>query len=64
MIPGFQIEYKPDFRQLIADSWPKSLDDSDSKKDWGLSYDISVSDLAYKIMAGNLYYIMSIVCRH
>jgi threonine 3-dehydrogenase len=32
--PSFTIQYKPDFRQAIADSWPNSLDDSVAKKDW------------------------------
>lgn len=52
MIPDFKIEYEPDFRQKIADAWPKSLDDSDSKKDWGLSYNITTDELAKKIMDG------------
>ncbi len=33
--PGFEIDYEPDFRQAIADSWPRTLDDSCAKKDWG-----------------------------
>jgi nucleoside-diphosphate-sugar epimerase len=33
-IPEFTIEYKPDFRQDIADSWPKSIDDSLARKEW------------------------------
>lgn len=31
LIPGFEIQYVDDFRQSIANEWPKSLDDSDSK---------------------------------
>jgi nucleoside-diphosphate-sugar epimerase len=34
-IPGFKCDYKPDFRQAIADSWPCSIDDSTARKEWG-----------------------------
>jgi nucleoside-diphosphate-sugar epimerase len=34
-IPEFRIDYKPDFRQAIADSWPQSIDDSAARKEWG-----------------------------
>lgn len=34
-IHGFLITYQPDFRQAIADSWPKSIDDSVARNEWG-----------------------------
>ena len=33
--PEFSISYNPDFRQKIADSWPRSIDDSQARDDWG-----------------------------
>lgn len=34
-IPNFTITYKPDFRQAIADSWPKSINDNEARNHWG-----------------------------
>jgi nucleoside-diphosphate-sugar epimerase len=52
-IPEFQVEYVPDFRQKIADSWPKSLDDTVARKEWGWSPDWSfeamVKDMLVKL---------------
>ena len=34
-VPEFKMEYKPDYRQEIANSWPASIDDSVARRDWG-----------------------------
>ena len=34
-VPGFAIDCSPDFRQAIADGWPRSIDDSAARRDWG-----------------------------
>ncbi len=52
-IPGFEISYKPDFRQKIADSWPQSIDDSDARNDWGWKHSYSLDEMT-KIMIENL----------
>ena len=41
-IPNFEMSYKPDFRQEIADSWPSSINDTHAQNDWGwkLEYDL------------------------
>jgi nucleoside-diphosphate-sugar epimerase len=33
-MPGFSIDYAPDQRQSIADSWPQIIDDSIARSDW------------------------------
>lgn len=33
-LPGFTCTYEPDYRQAIADSWPRSVDDSAAREEW------------------------------
>jgi len=37
------VEYRPDYRQAIADSWPKSIDDSAAREEWSWNpeYDLA-----------------------
>lgn len=54
-IPEFEIEYKPDYRQKIADSWPDSIDDTAAREEWAWkpSYDLPAmtADMIEKIHA-------------
>lgn len=52
-IPEFTIDYEPDFRQAIADSWPNSIDDSSAREDWGWESKISLDEMT-DIMLKNL----------
>jgi threonine 3-dehydrogenase len=45
-IPDFQVTYKPDpLRQGFAESWPKSLDDSEARKDWDWKEDFDLDKM-------------------
>ncbi|WP_299762361.1 NAD-dependent epimerase/dehydratase family protein [uncultured Dokdonia sp.] len=52
-IPDFEINYEPDFRQAIADTWPQSIDDSEARNDWGWSHSFGLEEIT-KTMIDNL----------
>jgi len=49
-IPDFKITYKPDFRQKIADSWPKSLDDSIARADWAWNHEYDLKKMTSEML--------------
>ena len=54
-IPGFEISYKPgDFRQAIADSWPRSLDDAVARADWAWEPQVDTVDAFAERMLARL----------
>jgi nucleoside-diphosphate-sugar epimerase len=42
-VPKFDVEYSPDSRQEIADSWPRSIDDTPAREDWGWEHEYDLS---------------------
>lgn len=50
-VPAFQIAYTPDSRQAIADSWPRSLNDSKATADWGWKASIGVEEMVKDMLA-------------
>ena len=49
-IAEFEITYKPDFRQAIADSWPRSINDSAARIDWGWEPEFDLEEMANEIL--------------
>ena len=62
-IPDFKVNYEPDYRQDIADSWPNSIDDSAAREEWGWQpqWDLNsmtrdmIEHLSRRKEQGNLY---------
>lgn len=54
-LPHFECDYKPDFRQAIAESWPESLDDTNAREHWGWAPDFDLdamtADMLVKLRA-------------
>jgi len=44
-IPGFEITYKADPRQAIADSWPQSINDSEARQHWGWKHQYALDTM-------------------
>lgn len=50
-IPEFEITYKPDFRQAIAESWPKSIDDRMARDHWGWHHHFDLVEMTQEILS-------------
>jgi nucleoside-diphosphate-sugar epimerase len=50
-IPDFIINYQPDYRQQIAQSWPQSIDDTTARKDWGWKAAFDLEAMAKDMLA-------------
>ncbi len=50
-IPDFVCEYRPDFRQQIADSWPRTMDDSAARAEWGWAPQYGLAEMVADMLA-------------
>jgi threonine 3-dehydrogenase len=50
-LPGFEIDYKPDFRQQIATTWPQVLDDHIARHDWGWAHEYDLDRMTADMLA-------------
>ncbi len=49
-IPDFTIKYEPDFRQAIAESWVKRIDDKEAQRDWGWKPKFSFEEMVKEMI--------------
>lgn len=45
-----KVTYHPDHRQKIADSWPRSIDDSQARKDWGWKHEFDLARMTEEML--------------
>ena len=49
-VENFEIEYNPDFRQGIADSWPASINDTLAKEHWGWKPEVDLPTMTHEMI--------------
>lgn len=49
-IPEFTISYTPDYRQAIANSWPKSINDDSARQDWNWKHTFSLEAITKEML--------------
>ncbi|TWI68957.1 nucleoside-diphosphate-sugar epimerase [Pseudoduganella lurida] len=50
-VPRFAIDYRPDSRQAIADTWPHSLDDAAARADWDWQARVGIDEMVRDMLA-------------
>jgi nucleoside-diphosphate-sugar epimerase len=49
-IDNFKCTFTPDERQKIADSWPKTIDNSKARNDWGWKHDFDLDKISVEMI--------------
>ena len=49
-VPEFSCTFTPDSRQNIADSWPKTIDDSHARADWGWQHKFGLDEISQEMI--------------
>lgn len=47
----FKITYNPDYRQEIANTWPRSIDDSVARKDWNWKHQFDLKKMSDEMLS-------------
>ena len=50
--PNFQVTYEPNHTQKIADSWPKTIDDSRARNDWLWKHEFDLEKMTKEMYSG------------
>jgi nucleoside-diphosphate-sugar epimerase len=49
-LPDFEVSYAPDYRQVIADTWPRTIDDSAARSEWGWKPQYDLESMAIDML--------------
>ena len=49
-LPDFKISYAPDYRQEIANSWPKNINDSYARQDWKWKHQFNLEAITNEML--------------
>lgn len=49
-VDNFKCTFSPDERQKIADSWPKTIDDTKARQDWGWAHDFDLDRISTEMI--------------
>jgi nucleoside-diphosphate-sugar epimerase len=49
-LPAFRVDYAPDYRQAIADSWPGQIDDSAAREDWDWKHEYTLAVMTREML--------------
>lgn len=50
-VPGFEMHCEPDFRQAIAEGWPRSIEDGAARRDWGWAPRFGLDEMVDEMLA-------------
>jgi len=49
-VENFKCTFSPDERQKIADSWPKTINDTKAREDWGWAHDFDLDKISIEMI--------------
>jgi len=49
-VPDFRIQYEPDYRDVIAKSWPATISDKEARAEWGWAHEYNIDRIVREML--------------